>query len=120
MNAFQEKFLEHVKPQVSSPTVKPVLVHNGKYYNESLAILRYVGHKFGRYPTDATDAEAAWEVDSIVDWANDYIGKLVPIFVVKKDFGEESLAEFAKIIQGFVDFIAKKITTNGTEWAAGQ
>ena len=38
----------------------PVLVHDGKYYNESLAILRFIGRKFGSYPAEA---EAAWEVD---------------------------------------------------------
>ncbi len=73
----------------------PVLVHNGKYYNESLAMLRYVGRKFGTYPSDA---EAAWEVDQVVDWANDFIGKLYPIMGIQKDFSEESQANFAKII----------------------
>ena len=65
----------------------PVLVHNGKYYNESLAMLRFVGRKFGSYPAEA---EAAWEVDQVVDWANDFIGKLYPIFMIAKDLSEES------------------------------
>jgi len=40
----------------------PCLVHDGKYLNESLAILRFVGHKFGYYPFE--NAHDAWYVDS--------------------------------------------------------
>ncbi len=50
-------------------------------------MLRFVGRKFGSYPADA---EAAWEVDQVVDWANEYLDKLYPIFLVHKDFSEES------------------------------
>ena len=42
----------------------PVLYHNGKQINQSAAILRYVGHVTGFYPTDAY---TAWRVDSFLD-----------------------------------------------------
>ena len=34
----------------------PALVHGGKTYNESVAILRFVGKHFGYYPENHTDA----------------------------------------------------------------
>jgi len=60
----------------------PVLVHDGKYYNESIAMLRFVGHKFGYYPFD--NALDAWFVDATVDYVNDFNGKLYPIQLYKK------------------------------------
>ena len=73
----------------------PVLVHNGKYLNESLAMLRYVGKQFGSYPTDHLEA---WYVDSLTDYVNDFIGKFYPIqmpIMNKKEFNkEESIATY--------------------------
>ena len=48
----------------------PVLTHNGKTLNESVAILRYLGKHFGYYPADAYEA---WYADSLVDFSNDYL-----------------------------------------------
>ena len=53
----------------------PVLVYKGKYLNESLAILRFLGKQFGFYPADHLEA---WQVDALVDYTNDFIGKLYP------------------------------------------
>jgi glutathione S-transferase len=53
----------------------PVWIHNGKYYNESSAILRYLGKLHGAYPEDA---ELAYITDNAVDFANDFVGKFYP------------------------------------------
>ena len=34
----------------------PVVVHKGKYYNESVAMLRFVGKHFGYYPENLNEA----------------------------------------------------------------
>ena len=43
----------------------PVLEVDGKFLSQSIAILRYVGIKYGYYPTD--NAEVSWAIDSTVD-----------------------------------------------------
>ncbi len=53
----------------------PVWVQNGKYYNESSAILRFLGKQHGFYPEDA---ELAYITDNAVDFASDFVGKLYP------------------------------------------
>lgn len=68
----------------------PVLVHNGRYYNESMAILRFLGKKFGYYPVNGDDA---WYVDATVDYVNDYLQKTYPTFQ-KLNFSEESFVEY--------------------------
>ena len=44
--------------------------------NESIAILRFVGRQYGYYPPDAHEM---WRTDAIVDYANDFIPKLIQI-----------------------------------------
>ena len=47
-----------------------------KRYNQSISILRYLGRRFGLYPTDIEDA---WLVDSALDAVNDTINNLAKI-----------------------------------------
>ena len=95
----------------------PVLVHNGKYLNESTALLRYVGKHFGYYPADA---HAAWQADAFVDYANDFIGKLYPILMIRKDFSEAGQAEFSGHITTLVTFLNKHLEKHGKDFLAGE
>ena len=42
----------------------PVLEYEGKFYAQSVSILRFLGKKYGYYPEDA---HYAWRVDSTID-----------------------------------------------------
>lgn len=53
----------------------PVWVHNGKYYNESSAILRFLGKQYGFYPSNV---EAAYITDNAVDFCADITPKIYP------------------------------------------
>lgn len=84
----------------------PVLVHNGKYLNESTAMLRYAGKQFGYYPADALEA---WQADALVDYTNDFIGKLYPILMIRKDFSEAGQTEFINHLTTLVTFLSKTL-----------
>ena len=43
----------------------PVLQVGEKFYSQSISILRYIGLKYGYYPTD--NPEACWAIDSTID-----------------------------------------------------
>jgi len=48
----------------------PVLEHDGKFYSQSVSILRALGKIYGYYPEDAYEA---WRVDSTVDFIGDLL-----------------------------------------------
>ena len=62
-----------------------ILIHNGKTYNETLAILRYLGKQFGYYPETHTEA---WHADAITDFSHGLLFPIYSIFRFKKDFSE--------------------------------
>ena len=43
----------------------PALEIDGKFYSQSISILRYIGLKYGYYPTE--NPEACWAIDSTID-----------------------------------------------------
>jgi len=86
----------------------PVLVHNGRYYNESMAILRFLGKKFGYYPSGGDDA---WYVDATVDYINDYLQKTYPTFQ-KLQFNEKYFAEYQAWILAFIEHFEKQLASN--------
>ena len=93
----------------------PVLVYNGKYLNESLAMLRFVGKQFGYYPADHLEA---WQADALVDYTNDFIAKLYPTHYHKKN-DEESIAEYKKNITTMSAFYEKHLKDHGKNFIAG-
>ena len=99
----------------------PVLVYNGKYLNESLAILRFVGKQFGYYPADHLEA---WYVDSLTDYVNDFIGKLYPIqmpIMNKKEFNkEESIATYKGHVSTLSAYLEKQLKEHGKPFIAGE
>jgi glutathione S-transferase len=52
----------------------PVLEVDGKFLNQSQAILRFLGKKFNYYPAEP---EACWRVDSLQDGIEDMIASMV-------------------------------------------
>ena len=47
----------------------PALEIDGKFYSQSVSILRFIGLKYGYYPTD--NAEVSWAIDSTIDSLGD-------------------------------------------------
>jgi len=43
----------------------PVMQINGKWYSQSISIMRMLGAQHGLY--DPSDADKAWRIDSIID-----------------------------------------------------
>ena len=68
----------------------PVLYHDGKQINQSAAILRYVGHVTGTYPTDAF---TAWRVDSFIDAFRDLQTAMGTIRYTQDEAKKKELAQ---------------------------
>ena len=60
-------------------------------YTQSLAILRYLGLRYGYYP--ASDPELAWLVDSTMDATKDIVDRLVKVQQAKEQEVKEKLME---------------------------
>ena len=69
----------------------PLLIHEGKTYNESVAILRFVCAKLGYYPTDK---HTAWHTDALTDYINDHLVKLAGMVFGRQEWSEEEGAAF--------------------------
>ena len=93
----------------------PVLTHNGKTLNESVAILRYLGKHFGYYPADAYEA---WYADSLVDFSNDYIGKFAPIIFGGK-FDEDTKKTYVAALTAYAAYFNKHLKSHGKAFLAG-
>ena len=93
----------------------PVLVHNGKMMNESMAILRFLGKKFGYYSDDAAEA---WYIDATADYSNDMLGKTYPP-IMKKQFGEEEMKAFLETIRTYVSHLNKQLVSHGKKFMCG-
>lgn len=93
----------------------PVWIQNGKQYNESLAILRLVGRQFGYYPAEHIDA---WACDSIVDYSNDYIVKLVKPVFFEKRLDESGQKDYSDNLRAFVTYLSKRLE-HGKDFLVG-
>ena len=92
----------------------PVWVHNGKQYNESSAILRFLGKHHGYYPSDADEA---YHADNLVDYCADVVPKLYPDQMGQK-FDEEAQDRYVKTITAFSDYLEKQLG-HGKKYVAG-
>jgi glutathione S-transferase len=95
----------------------PVLLHKGKQYNESTAILRFVGRHTGAYPVD--NIETCWYADSLVDYSNNLITKFYTIIALKKDYGEAGQKEFAETATMLVSHLNKQLEQHKKDFLAG-
>ena len=87
----------------------PCWVQDGQYYNESKAILRFLGAQHGYYPEDIF---AAWDCDATVDFANDFGVKLYPPHM-KNEHSEETKATYAAELTKMIEFFNKKLENSG-------
>ena len=94
----------------------PVWIQNGKYYNESNAILRFLGKQYGMYPVDV---EMAYVTDNAVDVCCDTHVKLKRHQKDKK-FGEEEQATYVKNLEQFVRYFDKILVGHGNDFIAGE
>ena len=72
----------------------PVLFVGEQCLNESCAILRYLGRKFGYYPEEPLDA---WLIDSSIDYVSGEMNKMLPIIFGKQfdtEAGKNAATEF--------------------------
>ena len=92
----------------------PVWIENGKQYNESNAILRLLGKRYGYYPTDP---EEAYHADNIVDFCSDLVSE---IFYDQwhKNISEEAQAKYVKSITHLSTYLEKQLS-HGKKFVAG-
>ncbi len=93
----------------------PCWVQDGHYYNESKAILRFLGAQHGYYPEDI---HAAWDADATVDYANDFIGLLYKPHM-SNQHDDESKAAYVKHITTIVEHLNKKLVKTGKNFICG-
>ena len=93
----------------------PVWVQDGQYYNESKAILRFIGKQHGYYPEDI---HAAWDADATVDYANDFHGKFYAPHM-RNTHTDETKAAYVKDVTTFVEHLNKKLVKSGKNFIAG-
>ena len=92
----------------------PVWLQNGKQYNESSAILRFLGKQYGYYPADP---DQAWQSDAIVDYCNDVQRKLYADHMNKK-FDQEAKQNYRDTLNQILTFFAKTKVSSGTKFIA--
>ncbi len=92
----------------------PVLETDGKFLAQSVAILRFIGLKYGSYPTD--NAETCWRIDSTIDSLGDVLNAFY-----KAAFGDEaSKPELFKVFFGttvpaWLNILAKRLASNSSK-----
>ena len=80
---------------------------NGKRMGETLALLRFLGHKHGYYPEDPA---LAWECDALMDGLNDIFPKLFTPYLAKPEDREALYPElFDKVLPKFLGVIEKRL-----------
>ena len=84
-----------------------------KQYNQTAAILRYLGKKYGFYPDDIEDA---WAVDSAVDATNDVIAAMVKIHWEKDEERKKQFTtDFATgVLPVFLKAISARLEHNAS------
>lgn len=95
----------------------PVWVENGAYYDQSLAILRLLGKRFGYYP--AHDVYEAWFVDATVDYANDYLSSLAELQYSGNWELEDSLPQYTKLVNDFASRLDAQLSKHEHNFICG-
>ena len=94
----------------------PVLFVGDKCLNESAAILRYLGRKYGYYPQEPMDA---WLVDSTIDFVSGEMAKLMPIAFQKKfdtEEGKKAASDYGQKVGAFTE---KQLKEHGKDFLCG-
>ena len=93
----------------------PVWVQNGRYMNESLAIIRLVGKQFGYYPPEFDEAAQA---DALLDFVNEHLPQLVTIVFMEKKYDAEGLGRYKTILEKLITFLEKRLA-HGHDFLVG-
>lgn len=88
----------------------PMLEHDGKHLVQSWAILRYIGKIHGYYPDNS---EEAWQVDSLLDSVEDFLGKYFRANFEKDEERKKTYEnDFAVWLTTWLTAIQKRIEAN--------
>ena len=100
-------------------TQLPLLQFEGKDYIQSLAIMRFLGRKYGYYPQD--DIEKQYEIDSIMDSFNDYHFGLLKVFTAKTDSDKNTAMKtfFTYHTEVFFNAWEKRLEKTGSGYIVG-
>ena len=86
----------------------PVLEKDGKFYCQTIAILRFLGREYGYYPTDP---ELVYQHEKVMDICTDFLIPLIKVFFMEspeekqKAFGELIATHFPKFFGYFEDHL---------------
>ena len=92
----------------------PALEIDGKFYAQSIAILRFLGIKYGYYPEDAFEG---WRVDSIIDSIQDLLSAYYKAAFAANE--EEKKTNFGSFLEGtlpkWLACIEKRLKGNSSQ-----
>jgi glutathione S-transferase len=89
----------------------PALEIDGKFYAQSIAILRYLGKKYGYYPADAYES---WKVDSTIDTLGDLLNAFYRAAFAPNEETKKALFQtfYETTFPKFLDAIQKRVEGN--------
>lgn len=92
----------------------PVLEIDGKFFSQSVAMLRMLGLKYGYYPEDAYEA---WRVDSFIDSVGDLINQYYKAaFNPNEEEKKELFAKYYEtIFPTWLGIIEKRLQSNSSQ-----
>ena len=95
--------------------VVPVWTQDKKEYQESRAILRFLGAQHGYYPKNDLHA---WKADAIVDYISEWLPKInKPL--VEGDLGHETQKFYCKSLETIVLKLTEDLKESPSDWMCG-
>ena len=115
VNINKEKMEEMTEKGELEFGLVPVVEHDGKFYNQSAALLRMLGRKYGYY--DDKDIEGCYLMDSFASSVEDTFERYYKVMQAKSDEErKEIMTEFvSNYFPKWLSKIEKRLEVNGSE-----
>ena len=94
----------------------PVWEEDGKIFNESKALLRFLGTRHGYYPRDVN---IAWQCDALVDYFPALVEKFNKHFL-SEEFPEEVLDDFKETMDKLMEKCETQLTKHGKKFLVNE